>query len=216
MDNPNYCLFDILAYSVAYQIRNEEIFDIEDFQKEFDFPIEQEAIPEILESGRTLYYSFLGTKFPYTGIHIKTFRRYTKPKSDLEYISLLTFLALKSIIQIKPYQNTKNSFLYSRMAGSPGKIDDIPENIMYWMGSRYRRDKVFLLLEKSFGLVRAYKARGITYSFTLTHEELELALLNKKYKKSRSALTVEKRNAKRKALESLMGTNSKRSNDKLF
>ena len=203
MENHKDCLNNIFRYGVYSLIQDGTVKDIEQFQEEWEFGINKEFIPSIFSDGKILFDSFSGTKFPYTGIHLSTLDKNFGPISDLQKISLLTFLALKSIIQIKPFQNTKNKLLYARMAGSPGIIDDIPESIMHWMGSRYRRDKVFLLLEKHYGLVRAYKARGISYSFTLNQEELELALLNRKHEKSRKSLTVEKRFAKQRAMEKM-------------
>ena len=201
MEKPSECLDDIFCYAVFSLIKNRTVNGIEEFEKNWDIKISSEDVSGILKKGEILYNRFLGTNFPYTGLHLSTYYRYQNAENELENICLLAFLALKSIIQIKSIQNIKMVFLLSRMAGSSDKTDNIPEKIKYWMESRYRRDQVFHILEKSFGLVRAYKARGITYSFTLSHEVLERAILERKFKKSRKALTVKKRNAKNKAEE---------------
>lgn len=216
MENPLVCLDNIFCYGVISLIKNRKLSSIEEIRRKWKYKISKEDEHNILEKGKILYDKFKDENFPYTGIHFKTYLRYLKSKTDQEYMCLLAFLALKSIIQTKPYQNTKNGFLYSRMVGSPRKTDNIPEKIKYWMESRYRRDKVFLLLEQSFHFVRTYKARGITYSFSLTKEALELAILKRKYEKSRKAITVEKRIAKYRAEEKLKEIYQIPSNGSLF
>lgn len=216
MEKPSECLDDIFCYAVFSLIINRTVDCIEEFEKNWEIIISSEDVSVILKKGEILYNRFLGTNFPYTGLHLSTYNRYQNAENELKNICLLAFLALKSIIQTKAIQNAKMVFILSRMAGSSGKTDNIPEKIKYWMESRYRRDQVFLQLEKSFGLVRAYKARGITYSFTLSQEKLELVLLKEKYRKSRKALTDKKRKAKENANEKFKKIYQKYPSDKIF
>jgi hypothetical protein len=110
---------------------------------------------------------------------------------------------LKSIVQTKPYANAKDALILSRMAGYSKAQGDIPENIAYWMktGSR-NRTKVFTVLEKSYKLVRAYKARGTTFSINkMNQEQLELTIIQNKDQKSVRDINEKKRQVKAEAVK---------------
>tara|TARA_R110002096_G_scaffold63797_3_gene156172 strand:- start:246 stop:980 length:735 start_codon:yes stop_codon:yes gene_type:complete len=203
LDHPKETIKDIFVYSVYAMLKTGQIKSIQHFEKEYDTRINEDFKKTILTKGKQIFDSFNGFNYPYTGIHLHTAQKFLDPKTEIEYISLLAFLALKSIIQKKAYQNAKDTIFLSRMAGSPGKTDEIPKKIIHWMKSRSRRSRVFLILEQSFGLVRAYKARGISYSFTLTQEKLELTILRRRPENKKKEMASKKRIAKKAAQQKL-------------
>lgn len=80
------------------------------------------------KNGETLHDS-VRQGSPMVGINIEMFfDYYTNHKSEFEDVCLLAFLALKSIIQNKPYCKVTNSYLLSRMDGNAQSFQD--ENIL--------------------------------------------------------------------------------------
>lgn len=204
LENHQECLNRIFRYSVFEMVYSDQaIFEgIEDFIEEYEFNLNPKFIPSITKEGRVLYDSCFGMNYPWTGIHIDTLSRFNKDRNKFDLVCLLLFLALKSIIQVKPYANAKDALILSRMAGQARAGNQIPEGIAYWMhkGSR-RRTKVFIELEKHYKLVRAYKARGTTFSINkLNQEQLEFAILKRKDQKSTSELNNRKKHAKAEAI----------------
>lgn len=199
------CLNDIFRYSVYKMVFSKDaIFDnLEEFIEEFDFPINENYIPSIEKNGKILFDSCDGMNYARTGIHINTLSSFYKDRNQFDVVCLLLFLALKSIVQKKPYANAKDALIFSRMAGYSKVEGKIPENIAYWMktGSR-KRTKVFTELEKSYKLVKAYKARGTTFSINkMNQEQLEFAILQNRDQKSVRDLNEKKRQAKAESVK---------------
>lgn len=203
LDNHIECLAKILEYSIFEMVHSEKakFRSIDEFVEQYEFQIDSKAHTIIKVTGKILYDSCYGMNYPWTGIHIETLERFFQERTQFDLVCLLAFLAMKSIIQMKPFCNTKNDLLLSRMAGFAKARNDIPENITHWMSCESRRKKVFTELEKHYKVVRAYKARGITFSINkLNQQELEFALLRQRDKKSNRESTILKRQAKDDAI----------------
>jgi hypothetical protein len=205
LDNHKECLYNIFYYAVFEMVfSKEKIFDsMEEFQEEFDFYFDSELTTEIQKNGKILFDLYDGVKCARTGIHFNSFSDFIEPRKEFDLVCFLLFLALKSIVQTKPYANAKDALILSRMAGYSKAQGDIPENIAYWMktGSR-NRTKVFTVLEKSYKLVRAYKARGTTFSINkMNQEQLELTIIQNKDQKSVRDINEKKRKVKAEAVK---------------
>jgi hypothetical protein len=203
LDNHKECLDNIFFYAVFEMVFSEKakFKSIGEFQNEFEFYFDSDLITEIQKHGKGLFDLYNGVKCARTGLHFNSFVDFRKPKKEFDLVCLLLFLALKSIVQTKPYANAKDALILSRMAGYSKVESDIPENIAYWMktGSR-RRPKVFNELEKYFKLVKANSARGTTFSINkLTQEQLEFTILQKGDQKSDREMNEKKRKAKEEA-----------------
>lgn len=211
------CLANIFHYSVFEMVYSDKarFESIDEFIEEFEFEIPKRFIPHIVNQGRELYDSCYGMNYPWTGIHIDTYLRFTESRNQFDLVCLLLFLALKSIIQKKPFCNAKNPIILARMAGFPKSDAIIPENITFWMNSEKRRRKVFSELEKHYKLVRAFRAQGINFSINkLSQVELELALMKQKDEKSDRQESKKKQDAKNEAKRKFEEWKKRKENDK--
>lgn len=210
------CLDNIFHYSVFEMVYSDKarFENIDEFIEEFEFDIPKNFIPSIVKQGRELYDSCYGMNYPWTGIHIDTYLRFVESRIQFDLVCLLLFLALKSIVQKQPFCNAKNPKILARMAGFPKEDANIPENILYWMKSQSRRRKIFTELEKHYKLVKAYKAKGITFSINkLNQVELELAIMKRNEQKAERDATAKKEKAKNEAKRMFEEWKRKRSNE---
>lgn len=192
------CLSDIFDYAVYKMVYSEEadFSDIDEFIGEYDFNLNLEYVPQLKKRGVLLFNSFYGIKHVWTGIHIETWGRYFQERDERDLFVLLANLAFKSIIQMKPYQNTKDNLLLARMAGNDDTKGEVPEKIREFMKPRSRsRKRLFTELECNFGFKRVARSRGITYSYSLTLRELEFEVRKARY------LSKERKEAERKKAE---------------
>lgn len=203
LDNPDDCLVKIYYYAVYKMVYSEdaEFESIDQFSTAFNSKPNTVMLESIKKKGSEIYNSFAGTKHVWTGIHIDTFRRfYLKDRSEFDLICLLTFIALKSIIQKdKVKRNISNEFLMSRMAGFEKKaaIDQIPDKILEYMNNKSKKKKhVFNTLEESYKVARPEKSRGITFSLSLSRKDIELEIMKRNYIKSDEFKEEKKRREK--------------------
>lgn len=203
LEDHNRCIVNIFRYSVFEMVYSDEarFESIDEFMLEFEFPINKNLIPSIEKKGRELYDSCYWMNYPRTGIHIDTISRFNTERTPFDLVCLLLFLALKSIVQKKPFCNAKNPLILARMAGFPKSDAIIPEKITYWMNCESRRRKVFTEVEKHYKVVRAFKSRGVTFSINkLNQVELELAIMKQKDAKTDRQATERKQEAKNEAM----------------
>lgn len=95
-------------------------------------------------------------------------------KSEFDKVCLLAFLAIKSIIQTKPYCKIDNAFLWSRMDGSSKSIDvsELSDEIKTY-ANRYQIDKIKKELIFNWYLIYYSRhTRGFYVSFKLTLNDL--------------------------------------------
>lgn len=203
LKNPDDCLIKIYCYAVYKMVYSEEakFNTIDQFSKAFNSSPNSALLDRIKKEGDQIYNSFAGTKHVWTGIHIDTFRRFfQKERSEFDLVCLLTFIALKSIIQKdKVKRNISNEFLMSRMAGFETKVslDQIPNKILEYMNNKSKKKKhVFNSLEESYKVTRPEKSRGITFSLSLSRKDLELEILKRNYFKSNEFKEAEKKREK--------------------
>jgi hypothetical protein len=100
---------------------------------------------------------------------------YNNDKSDFDKICLLGYLAIKSILQKKPYWKLDNKFWLSRMDGkvkAVAEFDEISESILKY-SSEYQTKKIKTELRNNWGLVAYGRyTRGFYVSYSLTIDQL--------------------------------------------
>lgn len=212
MNGPNQCFAMILAYNIYEKVYSEyaTLDSLEDFILNTEVETYELDLEELASLGEKLYKATVKKeesecrKIPKVGISIGLFNDFFQvQKSDFDLVCLLAYLAIRSIIQKSDYRNIKNSLLLARMAGYSNIGHPIPEEVYYWMvKSRYRRTKVLDCIRDRYKMKTAFKARGITCSFSLSQEDLEYRILLTKTKKKNKG-NSERKKAKERALQKL-------------
>lgn len=124
------------------------------------------------KNGKLLYDS-IPEKTPMTGINKEMlFDYFEHEKSEIEIVTLLAFLAIKSILGTKPYSKANKQFLLSRMSGNAKKDGIISDQLSKYL-LRYHFDKIIIELKLNWRLVYySYHTRGFYISFDLSLEKL--------------------------------------------
>lgn len=131
-------------------------------------------VSKSLRNGRELY-----DKMPsapaMTGINKDTlFEFYEGNQSDFDIVTLMAFLAIKSILGKKSFTRITNEYLICRMAGydSKNECNELPEYLTPWC-KRRGLSRIKLELQKSYGLkIYARYTKGFFISFSLSLDEL--------------------------------------------
>lgn len=100
---------------------------------------------------------------------------YQNEKTDFDKICLLGYLAIKSILQTKPYWKLDNKFWLSRMDGKAKAVNELWElsETMCNLASEYQTVKIKKELRNNWGLITYSRyTRGFYVSFSLTLEQL--------------------------------------------
>jgi hypothetical protein len=160
----------------------------------------------MLEKGKELYE---GTplKTPMVGLNLSIFWDYYKnDKTDFEKATLLGFLALKSILQDKPYCKVVNKFWLARMDGKAKAVKDyseLSESIRKY-ANEYQTKKIKTELELNWFLISYSRyTRGFYVSFKLGLDKLALEVEKRKKKSKQKLLKLKKEEAYKKAMESI-------------
>lgn len=142
--------------------------------------------------GKKLYDS-IPVNSPTAGIGLKMYRQFqSEGKTDFEKVCLLAFLAIKSILQTKPYCKITNNYLWARMDGKPTAVKDVWQlsNQMVKYANEYQTVKIKNELRNNWGLVTYSRyTRGFYVSFSMSLQSLVLqaerkrkSTIEKKYK----------------------------------
>lgn len=161
-----------------YHLFNEST-KLHSFRKDEEAALEEAAanngislgiVRTVRQEGSNLFYKYPPSQNPITGITKEMFFEYRdEVKTEKEYLTLLAFLALKSILGNKPYIKLGNDFFISRIDGhlkkaAPGKIS---KEVKKW-SSDYKLQRLKSELIQSWGLVHyGIKTRGFYISFEL-------------------------------------------------
>jgi len=157
------------------------------------------------KNGETLYNS-LPKNSPMTGINKDVlFDFYKNYKTPDEIAVLLAFLAIKSIIGVKPYSKVTNVYLLSRMAGN-ASIEELPEPLVQY-ATRRKMDKIKSELQLNWNVnIYSTHTRGWYVSIDNRFEMNKLALEAEKRRKSTTVKQLKQRKdeARRLALDKLI------------
>jgi len=163
------------------------------------------SIDESYTNGERLY-NRIPQNSPMTGISVNMCFDYFKDhKTHDEIAVLMAFLALKSIIGVKPYCKTTNDYLIARMGGY-ASIKDMPDPLPDPLGrytTRRKLDRIKRELQLDWNVnIYAYHTRGWYVSVDNTFDIEKLIYEAEKRRKSTKEMQLEqkKNEARRKAL----------------
>lgn len=159
----------------------------------------------VLENGRILFDS-IPTKSPKTGISVKMyFDFYKNEKAEFEIAVLCGFLAIRSILLIKPYCKVTDSYMIVRMAGRGGvaEIENLPEPLTKYL-HRYHLEKIKTELKLHWNLkVYGRHTRGFYVSFDLELTDLIFEAEKKRKKYLEKNYRSDEAEARKQALRKL-------------
>lgn len=172
------------------------------------FGITWENKKKCYEDGEALYNS-IPANSPMTGINIDIcFDFYKNPKTSDEIAVLLAFLAIKSIIGMKPYCKTTNAYLLARMGGYASRIDvvnPLPDPLVKYT-TRRKLDKIKMELQLNWNVnIYSRHVRGFYVSIDrrLTLDKLIFEAEKRRKSTKEKQLKQRKDEARRKAMEKL-------------
>lgn len=200
-------IFDYAIFAKAQSFKsNIEIQNGKDALKYFGVP--SSDLELTLQVGK-LIFEKLPENSPKVGLNKDIWLKFCKNEtSDFENVTLLAFLALKSILGQKPYCKVVNNYWLARMDGKRYTIksyDELSTGIKKY-ANEYQLGKIKQALVDSWGLkTYSYHTRGFYISFDLTIKEL--ALKAEMLRKSNIALDYKSqiKEAREEALEKIKG-----------
>jgi hypothetical protein len=152
------------------------------------------------ETGKELFES-IPLKTPKVGLSIDMFLDYYgNDKDDFQKVSLLGFLAIKSILQKKAYCKITNNYWLSRMDGKAKSIEDFSQlsSSIKKYANEYQTKKIKSELRDYWNLVTyARYTRGFYVSLRLNLEQL----VYEAEKRRRSAKEKQAKSAQKIALD---------------
>lgn len=168
--------------------------------------------PESYNDGEELYNS-LPANLPMTGIGAQMcLNFYSEHKTEDEIAVLLGFLALKSIIGLKPYIKCTNQYLIARMGGY-SSVNDLPDPLpdpLRKYATRRRLDAIKFELQTNWNLnFYSHRTRGFYTSFNSKFDLNRLVFEAEKRRKQtkEKSLAREKAEARAIALKKLNTVN---------
>lgn len=200
----NICYYAVYSHSLTLKYR-----DIERKIKESEsfFNVTLQDYKNVLKQGEILVNS-IPENSPKVGINLSVFSDfYNNDKTEFEKVTLLGFLAIKSILQKKSYCKITNKFWLSRMAGKAKSINEICElsEPLKKYAVHYQLRKIKAELERNWNL-KTVSGRGFNVSFKMSIDALTYEVLKKRKKHKDLEIKKAKEDAKKKALERLYGS----------
>ena len=198
------CLNNILDYAMYAYCVQYDIDDIKRAARFFGVTLGNEF--RTYHNGNELFDS-IPEGLPKVGISTDIFFDYYKnEKSEFQKVTLLAFLAIKSVLQNKSYCKLNNNYLFARMDGKSHSIkndSELSKELLKYKND-YRSVKIKNELILIWGLVHyAYYVRGFYVSFKMSLEDLIFKVeKNKKSNKLKEQKEIEKA-AKLAAMERL-------------
>lgn len=191
MGDSHKCLYDVFSYCVFDFLQNNS----EDEMKEF-FGISTYNKDKVLQYGKQLYDSI--NNEAYTGLSVSLFWQFYKEyKTDMDKITLLAFLAIKSIVGNRPCAKVTNqTLIYSRMAGYTHIQGTLPEEILAYC-TRWKFENIKIDLKEYYNVsFYAYHTRGQYISTQLDFETLCRVAEKQKMKGRRARLNKSEKEAR--------------------
>jgi len=176
MTDTGACLTKIMYYSLySHTLRLDQGDEMEKFQCAIDYyNVPLSSTGGLFFDAQEIY-EFMPDKTPMTGINLDVFMRFfLNKKTDFEKITLLGFLAIKSILGDKSYCKITNAFWLSRMDGFAKTCDtELLTDAVKRYSGEYMTKKIKNELKDHWGL-KSYSryTRGFYVSFNMTLENL--------------------------------------------
>ncbi len=206
--NKKECLKDALYFSIySHSLKLDADTPYKRFLcSEKYFGVKLADREDAFRQGELLYDSF-ASNTPKTGIERNMFWDfYENEKADIENASLLAFLALKSIIGVKPYTKATNLYLWARMDGKNSTISDVNElsDELKGFANRYKTDLIKVELQNNWGLkMYSRYTRGFYVSFTMDLTDLIFQAEKKRKSRKEKELKQKRNDAYKIAMEKL-------------
>ena len=167
------CLNDILDYAMYAYCEKYDTDDVKRAARFFGVTLGNEI--RTYRNGNELFDS-IPEGLPKVGISADIFFDYYKnEKSEFQKVTLLAFLAIKSVLQNKSYCKLNNNYLFARMDGKSHSIkndSELSKELLKYK-NEYQSVKIKNELILNWGLVHyAYYVRGFYVSFKMSLEDL--------------------------------------------
>jgi len=200
----NICEYSIYAYSLKLEFGESELVRFKSASKYYE--VNFSSPKDSFNNGKIIFDS-LPPKSPVTGLNVLIFNDYiNNKKSDFEIVTLLAFLAMKSIIGVKKYCKMTNNYWLSRMNGNAKTIKDISQldSEIRKYSTEYQLKKIKGELRLNWGLiVNGRNTRGYYVSFVLSMDQFELIVLKKGKNYREKEITRKQEEARKKVLKYL-------------
>lgn len=176
MDDSGICLNNVFNYAIYQHSTKLEGTQLERFKAACKwYGVTAGDNSKSIAEGKELT-ECLSNNSPKVGLSLSVFWDFYKnEKSDFDKICLLGYLAIKSILQTKPYWKLDNKFWLSRMDGKVKAVSEIwelSESICKY-STEYQTVKIKKELRNNWGLITYSRyTRGFYVSYTLTIEQL--------------------------------------------
>ena len=198
------CLNDIFDYAIYAYCQKYETDDVKRAGRFFGVTIGNAN--GTYENGNELFDS-LPEGLPKVGINIDIFFDYYKnEKTEFQKVTLLAFLAIKSILQNKAYCKVTNNYLCARMDGKSHAVKNItdlsPELSKYNNEYQMKKIKNELILDWNL-LHYTYYTRGFYVSFKMPLEDLIFQIEENKMSYKLKEQKEKEKAARFKAMERL-------------
>ncbi|MBK8519017.1 MAG: hypothetical protein IPL55_22850 [Saprospiraceae bacterium] len=169
------CLNNILDYAMYAYCEKYDTDDVKRAARFFGVSLGNEI--RTYRNGNELFDS-VPEGLPKVGISKEIFfDYYTNEKTEFQKVTLLAFLAIKSVLQNKSYWNLDNNYLFARMDGKSLRIkndSELSKELLKYK-NEYQSVKIKNELKLNWGLIHyAYYTRGFYVSFKTPLEDLIL------------------------------------------
>jgi hypothetical protein len=200
-------IFDYAIYTKTLQYEDgnttEKIINASEY-----FGVKCGDVYKTFKNGKELFES-IPEQTPKVGLNKDIYFDYLKNlKDDFQKVCLLGFLAIKSILQIKPYCKLDNKFWLSRMDGKACSVDFHSAELTRF-GNKYQLTKIKNELIDNWGL-RHYSryTRGFYVSVNLSLEDLIFQAEKRRKSTLEKQRKESEKSALKKALERLNNNNT--------
>lgn len=167
----NILLYSLYAHSLKLEYGNE----LECFKSSLDYYSVEFGNPLSAYNKAVKIYEQVDSNGPKAGINKKVFWDFRDShKTAFEKGVLLAFLALKSIVQMKPYCKVDNKFMLARMDGKAKacELTELSKEISQF-ANEYQTKKLKAALVDGWGLITYSRyTRGFYVSFKLSLDDL--------------------------------------------
>ncbi len=202
--------YAIYSHSLVLEFGDDE-FDLMKASASF-FNVSLGSVIISYENGKELFNS-IEEGSPKVGLNVSIFWDFYKnSKSEFEKVTLLAFLAIKSIIGKKPYWKVTNNYWLSRMDGKVKSVQEEKEltNEIRKYATEYQTKKIKKHLHLYWGLKDYSRyTRGFYVSFKLSLEQLVYVAEKRRETTKERAYKHQQQEALKKALQKLKENGSK-------
>ena len=143
---------------------------------------------------------------PKVGLSLKIYWDfYSNDKNEFDKVCLLGFLAIKSILQQKPYCKIDNKFMLSRMDGKAKshEFKDLTPKIQKY-ANEYQTKKIKYALRDNWGLITYSRyTRGFYVSFKLTPKQLIMEAEKRRISTKEKQYKAQEKQALKEVMEQL-------------